>query len=523
MATRQAALARGRQLARLYHFEHHSFQSSLLYAAEAKRGFSSYKPLALSSSQARRHGASAAAAPLDIEALRAEMLARPEQLTWDTMSPTPSYLLDISLSDYLDGKQSHNNTNGKGNGNESTILTNGGSLDPKTIKYPPPPRRGNPQAPELKQGYHLIHFPLALPPSQLCPDGTDPYHSPGAPFERRMWAGGSIEFRRPLWLDSRPAVCAERIQDVSVRGPPGDEKAFVDVLRCYGATGRDGKTGRVVMSEAPEGAVREVRTLVFMRKQEAQSSNPEATGTGSSTSNGNTERLIKVPYKPTYTRTLTPTRTLLFHFSALSYNAHLIHLDTHYSQTVEARPNLLVHGPLALNLLLAVFRQSFAPTTTPISTPPEDLLPLDGSLDDLTPEALEQMSSSAPAAACPPVWRIDYRNLAPLYVDEEMTVCVRSHKGSHKHDVWIENRHGGLCVKGTVLTRESAEAKSAMFRMQWEKKKTKSLLRKERSQSQDSLGLADHDAGSHEGENNTVMGNALSYLPMRNKYSTRNL
>lgn len=50
---------------------------------------------------------------------------------------------------------------------------------------------------------------------------------------------------------------------------------------------------------------------------------------------------------------------------------------------------------------------------------------------------------------------IEYRNLAPLYVGDRMTVCVRSPNGTghaQRHDVWIENQHGGLCVKGTVVT-----------------------------------------------------------------------
>ncbi|KAK8090331.1 hypothetical protein PG997_005292 [Apiospora hydei] len=446
MVTRHATLACGRHLARHHHHEYLGLHSSLSFIVKQKRGFRSSRALAFSSSpQAHSHNASAAAALLDIKSLRAEMLARPEQLTWDTMSPTPSYLLDISLSEYLDGNSKTNNKN-SGNGSGSNILTGGGGLDPKTIKYPLPP---------------------------------------GAPFERRMWAGGSIEFRWPLRLDHGPAVCAERIQDVTVRGPPGHEKAFVDVLRCYGNTGRDAKTGRVVMSRAPEGAVREVRTLVFMRKQEEAENEEDLESIPRGLlrrgiRSNRPERLIKVPYKPTYSQTLTPDRTLLFHFSALSYNAHLIHLDERYSQRVERRPGLLVHGPLCLNLMLAVLRCSWAATTTPPTLPQkeavDDAFLKDALFDikspnDITPEDLErivkrsQLRAERPSRWPPAVWRIDYRNLAPLYVDEEMRVCVRSQKGSHKHDVWIENHLGGLCVKGTVLTTESAEAKSALFRM----------------------------------------------------------
>ena len=40
------------------------------------------------------------------------------------------------------------------------------------------------------------------------------------------------------------------------------------------------------------------------------------------------------------------TPTLLFRFSALTYNAHRIHYDRDYSRDVEGYPGLLTHGPL---------------------------------------------------------------------------------------------------------------------------------------------------------------------------------
>jgi len=40
------------------------------------------------------------------------------------------------------------------------------------------------------------------------------------------------------------------------------------------------------------------------------------------------------------------TPTLLFRFSALTYNAHRIHYDRDYAREVEGYPGLLTHGPL---------------------------------------------------------------------------------------------------------------------------------------------------------------------------------
>jgi hypothetical protein len=52
--------------------------------------------------------------------------------------------------------------------------------------------------------------------------------------------------------------------------------------------------------------------------------------------------------------------------------------------------------------------------------------------------------------------RFDYRNLAPLYVDEEMKICLRKNakhnvEKEDKYDVWIEGKDGGYAVKGTAI------------------------------------------------------------------------
>jgi 3-methylfumaryl-CoA hydratase len=56
-------------------------------------------------------------------------------------------------------------------------------------------------------------------------------------------------------------------------------------------------------------------------------------------------------------RTIEPTASLLFRFSALTYNAHRIHYDRDYARDVEGYPGLLVHGPLLATLLVDHFRR----------------------------------------------------------------------------------------------------------------------------------------------------------------------
>lgn len=117
--------------------------------------------------------------------------------------------------------------------------------------------------------------------------------------------------------------------------------------------------------------------------------------------------------------TLTPTQMLLFHFSALSYNAHSIHLDPEYCREVEGHRNMLVHGPLSLTLMLSALRSQLNQSTH--------------------------------------IQSMEYRNLSPLYVNEPLRVCVR--KGDkndssdiQKWDVWVENKDGSLSIRGTALT-----------------------------------------------------------------------
>jgi hydroxyacyl-ACP dehydratase HTD2-like protein with hotdog domain len=96
------------------------------------------------------------------------------------------------------------------------------------------------------------------------------------------------------------------------------------------------------------------------------------------------------------------------------FNAHWIHLDPRYCREVEGYRNTLVHGPLTLVLILSALRAKLHK----------------GEM----------------------VLKLDYRNLAPLYVEEEMRVCVkRDPEKTEKFDVWIEGKEGGYAFKGSAI------------------------------------------------------------------------
>lgn len=91
-----------------------------------------------------------------------------------------------------------------------------------------------------------------------------------------------------------------------------------------------------------------------------------------------------------------PDANLLFRFSALTFNAHRIHLDREYARTVEGFRNLVVHGPLSILLILKVLSSQMGSSKMGI------------------PLGIPQMVKS-----------ITYRNMAPIFADEKMTICVR--------------------------------------------------------------------------------------------------
>lgn len=223
--------------------------------------------------------------PATIANIVYDLLQRRAKKYWQDLTPRNSDLLACSLNDFL-------------------------PWEAKTPFPPPEPdaRRTHPDPQDLLLwGHHLVYFAPCPATTSLLPDGTDADHSPGPPFTRRLWAGGSLIFNvdpgpvlskpdhvpRPEPIDNADAgvlprgVCIEEIEDVRVAGvPPGvdawtggapgaGEKVFVDLIRKYGWVRDGGGTGRLTDNEAVSQEVRtdlgqrgpsivERRTLCFM-------------------------------------------------------------------------------------------------------------------------------------------------------------------------------------------------------------------------------------------------------------------
>ena len=62
------------------------------------------------------------------------------------------------------------------------------------------------------------------------------------------------------------------------------------------------------------------------------------------------------PTGATYTEEVRADPTMLFRYSALTFNGHRIHYDRNYATEVEGYSGLVVHGPLLATLMVGLAR-----------------------------------------------------------------------------------------------------------------------------------------------------------------------
>jgi 3-methylfumaryl-CoA hydratase len=172
--------------------------------------------------------------------------------------------------------------------------------------------------------WHWLYFPPLIRQSRLGEDGhtRDSSLLPVVPFlPRRMWAGSRLRSQAPLRIGDR---LTRRSEVTSLTPKIGNSGRLLFVTLRHTLAGSSG--GSVV--EEQDIALREAA--------------------GRSTPLGN-------PVSPAafdFEHVVTPTPTLLFRFSALTFNAHRIHFDHPYATQVEGYEGLVVHGPLIAVLML---------------------------------------------------------------------------------------------------------------------------------------------------------------------------
>ncbi len=183
-----------------------------------------------------------------------------------------------------------------------------------------PPLKGDP----LPPFWHHIYFWQPRAPADLGPDshlntGTGLVPDMGLP--QRMWASGRLEFQRPLIIGT-PARKTSTIEDTTRKTGRSGPLAFVTIHHEY--------------RQNDQLCVAEYQDLVFKNfpeKGQAAKTQPARTDEQSCRS---------ASFPP----------TLLFRYSALTFNGHRIHYDVDYCREVEGYSGLVVHGPLLAQSLM---------------------------------------------------------------------------------------------------------------------------------------------------------------------------
>lgn len=192
-----------------------------------------------------------------------------------------------------------------------------------------------PDPEDVPLGAHWCLAPEAVAPDQLGQDGhpRTGLFLPALPLPRRMWAGGALRFVSPL----RPGDMVTRrsfIEAVTLKPGRSGPLGFVQVRHDMLVDGQLRLSERhdIVYREAPAPGV----TPAAPPGAEAW---PDATVCA-----------------------VQPTPTLLFRFSALTFNGHRIHYDHPYATGVEGYDGLVVHGPLQAVWMMTLARGMLSQT-----------------------------------------------------------------------------------------------------------------------------------------------------------------
>jgi 3-methylfumaryl-CoA hydratase len=193
------------------------------------------------------------------------------------------------------------------------------------------------------QGFHWCLCTPDTPTTALGDDGHPERGSerngdsflPPIPQPRRMWASSQIQFCAIIPV----SAAIERqttIARITEKTGGSGTLIFVDLDHITRANGVD--------------CVIERQTLVY---RDPTTSAPEPRPADAARNLADWS----------FHRSLTPSQTLLFRYSALTFNSHRIHYDAPYARDEEGYRALVVHGPLTATLLLDLVARTYGHNT----------------------------------------------------------------------------------------------------------------------------------------------------------------
>jgi 3-methylfumaryl-CoA hydratase len=187
------------------------------------------------------------------------------------------------------------------------------------LEWPERPADGD----SLRLPWHWLYFLDTPGRSEIGPDGHPKRGGflPPVPLERRMWVAGKLQSLAPLII-GRPARKVSQVRSVDLKQGKSGPMIFVTVSHEI---------------SQDDLCISEEQNIVYRDLPISAQPLPP----------GETPQ-----HEAAWTKSLVPDASMLFRFSALTYNGHRIHYDPDYAVDCEFYPGLVVHGPLLATLLL---------------------------------------------------------------------------------------------------------------------------------------------------------------------------
>ena len=172
-------------------------------------------------------------------------------------------------------------------------------------------------------GFHWCLCPDILTSDKLGGDGHPllGMFLPDTGLPRRMWAGGEIIYHGVI-RSGNHVKRLSTIEDVTFKTGKTGKLCFVTVRHLYSVA------GELVIDDRQDIVYREESITNVAAPVVAPVEQPAD--------------LVKISATP----------TLLFRYSAITFNGHRIHYDEPYARDVEHYAGLVVHGPMQATLML---------------------------------------------------------------------------------------------------------------------------------------------------------------------------
>ena len=210
------------------------------------------------------------------------------------------------------------------------------------ISLPQPPMA-------LLPGWHQLFCLPTVPTSELSDDGYEADFAPPEPYIARMWGGSKLKWNiDPTTSKPHAIKVGDTLRKttsvnnvVFKEGKKSGKLLILDLANQYTRVD-DGKE-----------LLQDNVSMIYRTQPFAAPVNSDGRVHAQSNHKSHNDSLIAQPAEnpSKWTRTVRASSVLLFRYSALTFNAHMIHYDQSYSNS-EGFQNTLVHGPLQAQLLL---------------------------------------------------------------------------------------------------------------------------------------------------------------------------